>query len=162
MANDILNLPASLGIYRFQIQRGIPYFSADHQQIILPFTGYGDPAQVADLTSYQYSLNGITWSPMTAAVGTVLTDLDFTSIGEAHLFTWEIKTDLGSSIYNKNIYTRFIATSSILVTAAANYTVYLPKIVVNQESARDSRYQLPEDYQGISGSDLLEKAPKTT
>lgn len=161
MANDNLNLPASLGIYRFQIQRGVPYFSDDHQQIILPYTGYGNTALVADLTTYQYSLDGINWSNMTAAIGTVVTDLDFTPTGEGHVFTWDIKTDIDNSIYNKNIYTKFVATSDTIITSEANYTVYLPKIVVNEENAQDSRYQLPDDYQGISGSDLLDKAPKS-
>jgi hypothetical protein len=158
MAKSILNLPGSIGIYRFQITIGTPSFSVNHQQLVIPYTTYGNTALVADLTTYQFSLDGSTWTTMTAAVGTVVSNLNFTPTGTAQTFTWEIKSDLPSGIYNKNIYIRLQATSGTMVTTMLNYTAYFTKEVANE--AASAKNKLPDDYTGISGSDLLENAPK--
>jgi hypothetical protein len=156
---DLLNIQGSIGIYRFQIAYGTQSFSTNHQQLVIPYTAYGNTALVADLTTYEYSLDGSSWSAMTAAVGTVVTDLDFTPTGEAQSFTWEIKEDITGGIYNKSIYIRFQATSGTITTAVTSRSFYFPKVVSNEVTARSAN-QLPEDYEGINGSDLLKNAPK--
>lgn len=158
MAKSILNLPGSIGVYRFQIEFGAVSFSENHRQLIIPYTTYGNTALVGNLTTYQYSLDGSTWVNMTAAAGTVISNLNFTPSGAAQTFTWEIKTDIPQGIYNKNIYIRLQATSGTMVTTMATYSAYFTKTVVNE--VESGKNKLPEDYSGISGSDLLEKAPK--
>lgn len=154
-----VDLQGSIGIYRFQIAIGNYSFSADHQQLIIPYTGYGNTALVANLTTYEYSLDGSTWLTMTAAAGTVVTSLNFTPSGGSFTFTWVLKDDLGDNIYNKDIYIRFQATSDTLQTTMVNTSVYFSKIIVNEATARNTP-KLPGDYSGISGSDLLVNAPK--
>jgi hypothetical protein len=157
---DLLDIQGTISIYRFQIAFGAHTFSANHQQLIVPYTAYGNTTLVADLTTYEYSLDGISWSTMTAAVGTVVTDLDFTPTGEVQTFTWEIKEDIGNNIYNKGVYIRFQATSDDLLTVMTSRSFYFPKIVSNEVNARNAN-KLPDDYAGIIGSDLLKNAPKT-
>jgi hypothetical protein len=155
----IKNLSGSIGIYRFQLFFGSISFSNNHQNVIIPYTGYGNTALIADLTTYEYSLDGSSWHTMTAAVGTVVTGLNFTPTGGSFSFEWEIRTDIGNSIYNKNIYIRFQATSGTLQTAVMNNSANFQKVVVNETNARNTP-KLPDDYSGISGSDLLANAPK--
>lgn len=153
------NLVGDILINNFKIVLGTFSFNETHTVLITPYTGTANPIATADLTTYEYSLDGITWAAMTAEAGTDITDLAFTTSGASFVFNWEIKSDLGDNIYNKEIFIRFQATSGTMVTTMLSYRAYFSKIVSN--AADQAGYQLPEDYQGISGSDLLEKAPKT-
>lgn len=159
MAIGLVDLQAAIGVYRFQIMIGTPSFDVTHTNLVIPYTTYGNPALVGNLTIYEYSLDGVVWTAMTAEAGTVTTNLTFSPTGEAQTFTWRLKADIGQNIYNKSIVIRLQATSGAVNTALAVYNAYFSKTVVNEELAQ-STYKLPEDYSGISGSDLLEKAPK--
>lgn len=102
--------------------------------------GIGSPQLVADLTTYEYSLDGVTWETMTAG--------------------WEIREDLGDQIYNKEMFIRLQATSDTIETTIKSYRLYFSKQVLNLSGISDTPL-FPEDYSGISGTDLLKRAPKT-
>lgn len=155
----ILDLQAAISVYRFQVQFGVPSFNTSHTNLLIPYTTYGNPTLVGNLTTYEYSLDGILWTTMTAEPGTVITSLNFTPAGEAHTFSWRIKDDIGQDVYNKSIFIRLQANSGAVSTAVIVYSAYFSKTVVNEETAQNA-YALPEDYSGLPGSSLLEKAPK--
>jgi len=157
MANK--DLMGNIIINKFKIILGTLTFNELHTVLIIPYTGIANPIATVNLTTYEYSLDGITWETMTAEVGTVVTNLNFTTSGESFSFNWEIKNDLGSNIYNKDIYIRLQATNGTMLTAMMNNSAYFPKIVVNETPTKNTT-GLPNDYQGISGSDLLVNAPK--
>lgn len=154
-----VDLQAAIGVYRFQIQLGTPSFNASHSNLVIPYTTYGNPALVGDLTTYEYSLDGSVWTAMTAEPGTVTTNLNFTTTGVAQTFSWRIKEDIGQDVYNKSIFIRLLATSGSVSTALVIYSAYFSKTVSNEELTRNA-FELPEDYSGLPGSSLLEKAPK--
>ena len=157
---NIIDIPASIGIYKFQIIPGAYAFEEGNRNVILNYTGYGNPTLTANLSSYLYSVDsGATWHVMTPKVGTVVTGLSFTASGTACTFTWTIKDDLGDSIYNKEILVRLQAVSGSIVTAVTPFTLYFRKQVVNAADI-GKKPPLPPDYSGISGGDLLVNAPK--
>ena len=156
----IINVEATVGIYKFVLNFGIPALSGLNRELTIPYTGTASPAMTAALTTYEYSLDGTTWYTMTPSSSTVTTGLSFTPTGAALTFTWMMKDDIGDAIYNKEIFSRLQATSGTLTTTLKSYTLYFPKI--QSDTGISDTPPLPEDYRGINGSDLLEKAPKPT
>jgi hypothetical protein len=134
-------------------------FSENHRNLVIPYIGTANPALTADLTTYEYSLDGSIWETMTPTLGTVTTGLAFISGGGSFTFTWTIKDDIGTNIYNKEILIRLQATSSGMTTTMINRSLYFSK-EVSSSDARKNKPKLPDDYSGISGSDLLVRAPK--
>jgi hypothetical protein len=118
-----------------------------------------NPALTANITTYQYSLDGSTWYTMTYGEDTVIENVSFTTSGTMSPFNWNIKEDLGNDIYNKNIYIRLQAASGGMVSNTLSTSFYFAKEVVNSEIVRE-KTSLPKDYVGVSGSSLLESAPK--
>lgn len=157
----VVDISTALSIYKFQISFGTESFNVEHSVLNIPYTGTASPNLTADLTTYEYSLDGSTWVEMTAADGTIVDNLSFTSSGAALTFGWRIKQDITAGIYNKTIYVRFRATSTDLTTSMVVKSFYFSKIVTNAaDEAEKKAPKLPEDYEGISGSDLLANAPK--
>jgi len=156
----IINVEATVGIYNFVLNYGIPALSGLNRELTIPYTGTASPALTTDLTTYEYSLDGITWYTMTPSSSTVTTSLSFTPTGAALEFVWMMKDDIGDAIYNKEIYTRLQATSGIMTTTLKSYTLYFPKIQSDISNISETP-PLPEDYRGINGSDLLVNAPKS-
>lgn len=146
-------------VNNFKIVFGTFSFNETHTVLSIPYTGTANPAATADLSTYDYSLNGTTWTAMTPEVGTDVTGLSFTPTGASLSFNWEIKQDIGDNIYNREIFIRFQATSGTMTTTLKTYRLYFEKIVSNLTNVQ-SVSALPDDYQGIPGSDLLKNAPK--
>jgi hypothetical protein len=159
MANK--DLIGNIIINNFKIVLGTLAFNETHTVLIIPYTGIANPAATVNLTTYEYSLDGATWGTMTAETGTVVTNLNFTTSGGSFSFNWKIKDDLGSSIYNKSIHIRLQATNGTMLTTMMNSSAYFSKIVVNETPTKNTT-GLPDDYQGIPGSDLLVNAPKVS
>lgn len=160
MATGISNVAATIGISQFVLTYGIPALSGLNRELTIPYTGTANPALTAALTTYEYSLDGVIWLPMTPSSSTVVTGLSFTPTGAALSFIWMMKDDIGDNIYNKEIYSRLQATSGVMTTTIKSYTLYFPKIQMDA-SIINEKPPLPEDYRGIQGSDLLENAPKS-
>jgi hypothetical protein len=153
------NISGDIGVYKFQMTFGVASFTSNNTRLLIPYTGTADTALTANLTTYEYSLDGITWTAMTASSSTVVSSLSFTPTGASLSFEWMIKTDLGQSIYNKDIMVRLRATSGDITTSIITTTYNFSKIV--SRAAQDIEY-LPIDYSGIDGEELIkEKAPKS-
>ena len=157
-SDNILDLPGDISVHKFQIAIGTAPLSGNH--VTISYTGTANPVLTADLTSYEYSLNGSTWETMTPQVGTVTTGLSFTTSGASFTFVWMIKTDMGDNIYNRGIQIRLQATSSDMTTTMMSKSLLFEKLVMNMGDAGSNRPKLPDDYSGISGGDLLANAPK--
>ena len=154
------NLSGSIGVYKFSLSYGAYSFTSNNTRLLIPYTGVADTALTADLTTYEYSLDGSTWATMTASASTVVSSLSFTPTGASLSFEWMIKADLGQSIYNKDIQVRLQATSGDITTAVTTTTYNFEKSV--SSAASQNYVGLPEDYSGIDGGDLIkEKAPKS-
>ena len=155
------DLVGSISASAFRIAYQAPTLSETKRQIIIPYTGYGNPSLTAAMTTYEYSMDsGATWNTMTKSSGTVITGLSFVPTGTALTFTWEANIDIGSDRYNNQIIVRLQATSGSLLTTAALYTLLFERASTNQAVQADN-LPFPDDYRGIPGNSLLENAPKT-
>lgn len=155
------NVPGSVYTHVFSINTSAPTFTYNNTRALFSYIGTANPILTANLTTYEYSLDGSSWTAMTPSGSTVTTGLAFTITGASFSFEWMIKQDLGDDIYNKNIYVRFQATSGAYSTSLLSYTVYFEKSVTNEAQQEQLSY-LPDDYSGIDGGDLIkELAPKT-
>lgn len=159
MATSTIDLNTSITAYNFQLFSGEYSFNATHTLLNLPFVGKSSPASTANLTTYEYTLDGITWAAMTPSSGSDISSLAFTPTGASFTFIWAIRTDLGEEIYNKDIYVRMQATSGSVTTIMRSSYLYFSKVTTNV-ATQQSTGELPDDYSGIPGSALLEKAPK--
>lgn len=158
MATNYVDLFGDISVHKFQVAIGTAPLSGNH--VTISYTGTANPALTVDLTTYEYSLNGSTWETMTPQVGTVTTGLLFTTSGASFTFVWMIKTDIGDNIYNRGIQVRLQATSSDMTTTMMSKSLLFEKIVMNMGDAGRNRPKLPDDYEGVAGSDLLVNAPK--
>jgi len=159
MATSTIDLNTSINVFNLQLLFGEYSFNTTHTLLNLPFIGKASPAATANLTTYEYTLDGITWETMTPSSGSDVSSLAFTPTGASFTFIWAIRTDLGEEIYNKDIYVRLQATSGSVTTTLKTSYLYFAKVVSNT-AARESTGDLPADYDGIPGNLLLEKAPK--
>jgi len=153
-----LDVTGNICINLFQVSIGEPTFSGGNSSLSIPYIGKANPEVTAELTTFEYSLDGNTWESMTATQDTITTNLIFTPVGATFNFNWVLKEDLGDSIYNKEILIRFKATSTGMTTALVVYSLFFKKEVLNLSNAQ-LKAPLPADYPGISGGDLLSNAP---
>lgn len=155
------DVSGSIYTHIFSINISAPTFTTNNTRALFSYIGTANPILTAALTTYEYSLTGSSWTAMTPSPSTVTSGLAFTAAGASFDFEWMIKGDIGDSIYNKNIYVRFQATSGVYSTTLLSYTVYFEKNVMNVAQVQPVSY-LPDDYSGIDGGELVKKlAPKT-
>ena len=158
------DLEAYLDVVDFSIPSvSSPILNADYTKVTLTYTGVATPTNTdVNLTSYQYSLDGTTWDPMTVASGSVISGLTFSPTGNSYPFIWSIRYDIGTNIYNIPIQVRFQATatfSSNTVSTSYKYvSVYLAKTLTITELVTQSVFS-PE-YSGTAGYSLMKNAPK--
>jgi hypothetical protein len=161
---ETFDLSSYLDVVDFSISSVLPpVLSADYTKVTLTYTGNATPTNTGvNLTTYQYSLDGINWSPMTVASGSVISGVTFSSIGNSYPFIWSIRHDIGTNIYNIPIQVRFQATatfaSNIVSTGYKYVSVHLPKILTISELVTQSVFS-PE-YSGTAGYSLMKNAPK--
>ena len=84
------NLASYLDVVDFSISNVLlPVLNADYTKVTLTYTGVATPTNTdVNLTSYQYSLDGTTWDPMTVASGSVISGLTFSPTGNSYPFIW--------------------------------------------------------------------------
>ena len=108
---------------------------------------------------------GITWLSMTAASGSVISGLTFSSSGlNIYPFIWSIRQDIGTNIYNIPIQVRFQATATFspdTVSTSYKYvSVYMKKTVTT--SYVNTIPVFSPTYVGENGYTLMKNAPKVT
>lgn len=151
----IRNLSGSLTIYDFKIQLSTPYFEGPY--VVIPYKGISNPTLTnVSLSNYQYSINGIDWEVLTPTNDTLLNNLTFIPTGNSFYFKWILTN---RNIFNKDIFIRMRAVHGDVYTAWATISVYFKKIIENKEFQKGIT-DLPEDYKGVEGSELLKNAPK--
>lgn len=156
---DLKNLSGLVYIRDFRILFGVPALSTDKHQVTIPFTGLANPALTADLTTYEYTLDGgLTWNTMSSS--STIYHLAFTPSGASFTFTWNSYTQIGADMYNNTIRVRLGATSGAFVTATPMYILYFEKISTDTRLSRTPPF--PADYRGIPGTDLMKNAPRAT
>lgn len=149
------NLRGTLTIYDFRIQIGTPYFEGPY--VVIPYKGISSPTiENVSLSNYQYSIDGINWEVLTPTNDTVLNNLVFIPTGNSFYFKWILTN---RNIFNKDIFIRMRAVHGELYTPWVTISVYFRKVIENTETQKGI-LELPEDYRGIEGSELLKKAPK--
>jgi len=151
------NLDGEISVTDFSISFGSAAVSADHQKVVINYTGYASPELIdVVLDSYEYSLdNDTTWETMTPSAGTDLTSLIFSEAGTAQTFEWEAKTDEGTSFYNTNLRVRINATSGSEETGVTSTSYYFVRLTTNT-SVAGQQSPFPESYSGKSGTELIE------
>jgi hypothetical protein len=159
MTTSTIDLNTTINAFNLQIFFGEYSFNATHTLLNLPFIGKANPASTANITTYEYTLDGTNWETMTPSSGSDISSLAFTPTGASFTFIWAIKADIGDDIYNKDIYIRLQATSGSVTTILKTSYLYFEKTVSNV-SIQTSTGALPDDYDGLPGNLLLEKAPK--
>jgi hypothetical protein len=164
MPIDIKEFGGSLNVLDFSISSiGEPVLSTDFTKVTLGYVGKANPQNTdVDLTAREYSIdNGVTWDTMTTA--STVTGLTFSIAGTANTLIWNIKQDLGNSIYNTQIKIRFQAqavfSAETITTDYKVRSIYLLKETIPPTIRGESVF--PSDYSGTSGTDLLKNAPKT-
>jgi hypothetical protein len=156
--NGYTNLLGSIVIKDFRVIVGIPTITSDRLCVSIPYTGIANPALTADLSVYEYSTNnGTTWSTMTTS--STVTNLSFTTAGASFTLVWAADTDISTLLFNNYLRIRVKAESGLYESAYATAILYFEKTIINPQTATQN-VPFPEDYRGIPGSDLLEKAPK--
>jgi hypothetical protein len=138
-----------------------PVLSAHFSKVTMNIVGVANPENTdVELIAYEYSVDNTTWNIMTTE--SPITGLTFNPTGYNNAFIWNIKEDLGNSIYNTTINIRFRAqatfSSEILLTDYRIRSVYLVKRVVQKELRKTS--VLPQGYSGISGTKSMKNKPK--
>lgn len=153
----IKNLEFTLTIYNFKLNINKPYLSGPY--IFIPYIGIASPtlANNVSLDTYQYSIDGINWENLTPTEDTIITGLTFTPQGNEYIFKWSPTNR--KTLFNKDIFIKMRAHVGPMYTAITTITVYFQKII-NTETKNISM-ELPLDYRGIDGTDLLKRAPKT-
>lgn len=153
------DLAGDVYIRDFRILFGVPALSTDKHKVEIPFTGLANPALTANLTTYEYTLDGgLTWNTMSSS--STISRLSFTEIGAPFTFIWDSYTDISSDMYNNTIRVRLGATSGSFVTATPMYILYFEKISTDTRLSRTPPF--PNDYRGIPGTDLMKNAPRAT
>ncbi|MBD3261250.1 MAG: hypothetical protein GF334_06130 [Candidatus Altiarchaeales archaeon] len=156
------NITGSVEIRDFEITFGAIELVSNKSQMKFTYTGYAYPEYTnASLTVYDYSTdNGTTWSQMTASSDTDLAGLSFTEDGTTLTFKWEVKTDLGTSFYNKTLRIRMRALSGSTYSDLSTTSVLFSRSVSNV-STQNQAVPFPSDYSGVDGSELMKNAPKS-
>lgn len=159
------NLPGRVNVVDFSVVIGTVSMSADFQKITIPFTGSANPAKTSsvNIVTYQYSLDdGTTWSNMTLDIGSSDTaNLTFDVDGEDYELVWNVKTDLGTQVYNNSIKIKIQAQATFgtdSITATRMKYIYFPRVVTDEAATSESPF--PLDYSGVPGNDLLKYAPR--
>jgi hypothetical protein len=165
MANGLSNLAASIDVYELQIVLGLPAIQATggFKDVHIPYTGIGNPEDTSvDITRAWYSLDdGATWSVMTPTTDNVSTGLTFSPSGTPLTFKWQARADLGSSLYNNLIKIAFKASGTKGDSLQTTRNAIFERATVDQSSTVSQSVQLPDDYAGVFGNELLVNAPKT-
>jgi len=161
MTTDLKNLGASVNVYELQIVLGVPSVASGYQTVSIPYTGIGNPEDTAvSISRAWYSLDdGATWSPMTEVDSS--TGLTFSTSGTAQEFVWAAKTDLGSSLYNTLVKIAFMATGTSGDSLQTTRNALFERTTVDQAVTASLAVELPDDYSGVFGNELLVNAPKT-
>ena len=141
----------------FQLDISTPYFNNNHSIIGVPYVCKANPELLANLSKFEYSLDGNNWSSMTPTEDTIVNNLEFSNDGNSYTFYWKVKEDI-PKIYNRDIFIRLQASSANMLTVVKNYRLYYSKQIIS--SMDNVPIELPEDYSGVPGHTLLEKAPK--
>jgi len=159
MALDQFDLDGYIKVIDFTLTIDSVVLSTDKQKLEITFTGYSFPERTdVDLYSYEYSLdNGVSWDTMTTS--STITGLTFEEEGTEHTFEWDVKDDAGMAFYNIPLRIRFNAISGVDETGLVSGTFYLERIIENL-STENSASPFPDSYSGLSGSDLMQNAPK--
>jgi len=165
MATSLKNLGASVDVYDLQVVLGVPSIdsSSSFQNVHIPYTGIGNPEDTSvSISRAWYSLDGgATWSAMTPASGNVSTGLTFSPSGTSHTFKWAARSDLGANLYNKLITIAFKATGSKGDSLEVTRSALFSRTTTGQRGTTSQSVQLPDDYAGIFGNELLVNAPKS-
>jgi hypothetical protein len=164
MPTNFIDLNADVNVYELQVVLGVPSVDASsgYQNAVIPYTGIGNPSDsnVSISRAWYSTDDGATWDVMTE-VGSS-TGLTFSTGGTAHQFVWAARTDLGADIYNTLIKISFKATGTSGDSLPASRNVLFTRTVTDQSAAvTASAVQLPDDYSGVFGNELLINAPKS-
>jgi hypothetical protein len=163
---SLYDLSSYLNVVDFNISNVLsPVLSSNYTKVTLNYIGTATPTNTGvNLTTYQYSLDGITWSPMTVAFGSIISDLTFNSSGNSYPFIWSIRHDIGTNIYNIPIQVRFQATatfgSDVVSTSYKYVSVYMKKTITT--SYINAIPVFSPTYVGENGYVLMKNAPKVT
>jgi hypothetical protein len=137
-------------------------------QISIQYRGKANPPLTGHLSVYEFSLNNITWYPMTVTEDSEINVLDVTTSWRDFHLTWEAMADMydmlpdlssdpeviTKSFYNTNIWIRFKATSGNRETFLISYRVYFKSPIT--QSGKDPS----NNHIDLNGSNLLEQAPE--
>lgn len=151
----ILNysFPGKYQSYRFTINFGIPTRAAGSGVVQLPFIGYNIDGSLIDLTVAQYSTDGITYHNATIVYVEDTIDLVFGPDGVSHTFNWNGALDLGSNLFNTNIFFRMRATGTDYLTPMATTNFTIVKNVTS--GSKEDHLVFPNSYKGKPGHSLL-------
>lgn len=152
MSVEQLDLPTTFSSYKFVIVYGTTSRESGSNLVEIPFTGFNVLGSNVDLTSIQYSLDNSSFSDATPNNPSAIENLTFSTDGIGNVFVWKAYDDLGSSLFNRTIWFRMKANDGTYSTPFALTSFVISKSTTSPETRNVQVF--PENYKGVSGSDL--------